>query len=142
MHRGLEEYIHIETIKPRDWREYYKNLLTEQPEYFKENMNISRVEIQGELTDIDITGKEAIRCLKNGKASGRVVISELLRNGTEKLFKMLSDIISQFLNCYPVPEEWKTAFITSIYKEGDRNRFGNYRLISVMSTESKLCGRI
>ena len=41
-----------------------------------------------------------------------------------------------------MPEEWKAASITSIYKKGDKRKCENYREISVTSTFSRIYGHI
>lgn len=41
-----------------------------------------------------------------------------------------------------VPTEWKTAYITNIYKKGDRKECTNYRPISVTNSVSRIYGKI
>ncbi|XP_030748216.1 uncharacterized protein LOC115876544 [Sitophilus oryzae] len=81
--------------------------------------------------------------LKNGRACGpEGVYAELIKSGSKKLFRMLTNIVNQCLNGQPVPEQWKKAYISSIYKKGSRKDPNNYRGISVTSTMSRLYGRI
>lgn len=41
-----------------------------------------------------------------------------------------------------VPDDWKRANVTAIYKKGDRSKPANYRPISLTSNVSKIMERI
>jgi len=51
-------------------------------------------------------------------------------------------LLNKIVNVEKVPEEWKTAIITSIHKKGDKRKCENYTGISVTSTFSRIYGRI
>ena len=55
---------------------------------------------------------------------------------------MITILLNKIVNGEKVPEEWKFAIITSIHKKGDKRKSENYRGISVMSTFSRIYGRI
>lgn len=135
---------HIQIIKPEEWNEHYKKLLQETRQEYLNESTTQGIHIQGEEVKIQMdTVKKAVMGLKNGKASGpEGVYAEMLKNGTQKLFEMLTYIINKCLNGHPVPEQWKVAYISSIYKKGDKKKCNNYRGISVTSTMSRLYGRI
>lgn len=87
--------------------------------------------------------EKAVAALKNNRAPGPENIpGELLKCGTEKLFKALTWCINRFLNGAPIPKEWKIAYISSIHKKGNKQVCSNYRGISVTGTLSRLYGRI
>jgi len=79
--------------------------------------------------------------LRKGSVCGSFVISaELRKDGTEKLYRMLSKIVNQ-CNGYPIPDEWKAEYIYSIQKEGSMRIPSSYRGISVKSKTSRLYRR-
>ena len=122
---------------------YYSKLLSEnRPEYQEPPQ--PEINIEGEEIYVDTNKiKTAIMSLKNGRACGpEGVYAELIKSGSKKLFRMLTNIVNQCLNGHPVPEQWKKAYISSIYKKGSRKDPNNYRGISVTSTMSRLYGRI
>lgn len=81
------------------------------------------------------TIRKAITSLKNRKANGpEGIYAEMLKNGTPKLFERITYIVNECLNGQPVPTEWKVAYISSIYKKGNKQECNNYRSISITST--------
>ncbi|XP_030761326.1 uncharacterized protein LOC115886365 [Sitophilus oryzae] len=102
------------------------------------------IDVQGEVVEIsEETIRMAAKNLKSGKASGpEGIYSEMLKNGTQKLFRSLALIFNICLNGHPVPEDWKLAYISSIHKKGNKLDCSNYCGISVTSTMSRLYGRI
>lgn len=134
----------LQTIKPKEWKNYYKNLLTETRQEYLGDDPTGPIHVHGEEVRIQVeTVKKAIMDLKNGKASGpEGICAEMLKNGTDKLHNNLTFIINNCLNGHPVPEPWKEAYISSIHKKGDKTNCNNYRGISVTSTMSRLYGRI
>lgn len=136
------EKVTLQNISQKQWKEHYEHLLQEErPQYIWNSIPIN---IQGETVDIDETTiRKAINELKNGKSCGpEGVYAELLKSGTGKLIKILTKLFNDYLNGQEVPKEWKVAYISSIYKKGNRNDCGNYRGISVTSSMSRLYGRI
>ncbi|XP_030757305.1 uncharacterized protein LOC115883134, partial [Sitophilus oryzae] len=123
-----QESAPIEVITNKEWVKYYSNLSENRPEYQERPQ-----------PEINTEGEE----IYNGRACGpEGVYAELIKSGSEKLFRMLTNIVNQCLNGHPVPEEWKKAYISSIYKKGSSKDPNNYRGISVTSTMSRLYGRI
>ena len=51
-------------------------------------------------------------------------------------------MFNKFFNGEDVPEEWKKALITPIFKKANRKLRNNYRGISVMSSVARLYGRV
>ncbi|XP_045477944.1 uncharacterized protein LOC123683087 [Harmonia axyridis] len=110
----------IDTIPMNNWVTHYKQLLTETRQGFLAPSISSHIDIEG--------------------PGG--VPAELIKHGTHNLFQAVTDLINKCLSGQPVPKEWKTAYISSIYKKGDKNQCANYRGISVTSTFSRIYGRI
>lgn len=74
--------------------------------------------------------------LKNGRACGpEGIYAELLKCGTRKLYRMVSNIFNQCLNCHSVPDQWKVAYISPIHKKGSKKDLNNYGGISITSNE-------
>ncbi|XP_072402128.1 uncharacterized protein [Diabrotica undecimpunctata] len=87
--------------------------------------------------------KRAIKTLKNKKAKGPGgILNELIKNGTEKLFRMLHRMFERGLNGEEIPAEWTQAYITSILKKGNRKKCENYIGISIISSVGRLYGKI
>ncbi|XP_072389663.1 uncharacterized protein [Diabrotica undecimpunctata] len=100
-------------------------------------MNIEGEDITIQVTEI----RKAIKELKNGRSPGDIPV-ELITSGSQKFFETVTWCINKFINGSPVPDEWKTAYISSIHKKGDKLKCENCRGISVTSTFSRLYGRI
>lgn len=134
----------IDTIPMNNWVTHYKQLLTETRQEFLAPSISSHIDIEGETVSVDVeTVRKAVFRLKNGKSPGPGgVPAELIKHGTHNLFQAVTDLINKCLSGQPVPKEWKTAYISSIYKKGDKNQCANYRGISVTSTFSRIYGRI
>lgn len=138
------EQVNIDLIEHNKWVDHYKTLLTEDRQQYMNYDLSTPILVEGETINVDLqTVKKAITKLKNGKASGPEGIpAELIKFGTEKLFRLLTKTINMCLNGHPVPEQWKEAYISSIHKKGNKRDCNNYRGISVTSTLSRLYGRI
>ncbi|KAL3271908.1 hypothetical protein HHI36_022378 [Cryptolaemus montrouzieri] len=89
----------IRVITLNEWMRHYEKLLTEDRQEYRidieHNINFEEepVEVAPE------TVKETITNLKNGRASGpEGVPAELLKNGTEKLYRILTKVMNECLN--------------------------------------------
>ena len=81
--------------------------------------------------------------MKSGRTGGPGDIPiELIRSGDQKLLEMITILLNKIINGEKVPEEWKSAVLTSIHKKGDKRKCENYRAISVTSTFSRIYGCI
>lgn len=100
-------------------------------------IGINYIEIQEEQVT------KAIKEMRNGKAPGPGGIPvELIKNGTPKLYRMITKLMNKCINEGNIPKEWKTGYISPIHKKGKRDICDNYRGIAVTSTFSKIYGRI
>ena len=98
----------------------------------------------GNVIEIDSnTVKHAIMRMNTGTAAGPGDIPiEVTKSGGQKLLEMITISLNKIINGQKVPEEWKIAIITSIYKKGDKRKCENYTGISVTSTFSRIYGCI
>ena len=87
--------------------------------------------------------KEALSSMKNGKAAGPGNVPvELIKAAPNTLLELLAGVFNKCLDGDQVPSEWKTAYISPIYKKGNRQQCQNYRVISLISTLARLYGKI
>lgn len=85
----------------------------------------------------------ALRKTKDNKAPGGCGIpAEVWKYGGEKLQRSLFNLIIDIWEKEQVPQDWKDANITPIFKKGDRKECGNYRGISLLSIAGKIMARI
>jgi len=120
---------------------YYEKLWT--------TTNINELQLEYDLTDylhafvtLDELEK-VLKLTKNAKTPGQDNInSELYKYAPEefklRLLKFLNNIYRE--NC--IPNEWRNAVITPIFKKGDRREPQNYRGISILNTCYKIYSRI
>ncbi|XP_030754536.1 uncharacterized protein LOC115881259 [Sitophilus oryzae] len=127
------------------WEDHYKQLLTENRTEFKlEGPDLKNAK------DIDVNEisvneiKKALKNSKNGKAAGPGnIFIELIKQGPDILLEILADIFNRCLiKNENIPEDWNLAYISSIFKKGDKKRSSNYRGISLTSSMGRLYGRI
>ena len=64
----------------------------------------------------------------------------VLMEVTEQVSEMFMDIFKSSLESGQVPEDWRVANVTPLFKKGSREEFelGNYRPVSLMSIVGKL----
>lgn len=90
-----------------------------------------------EITD-DIL-KNILQKLKRNKSPGPDGIHpRVIKDMAENLIAPLKILFNSSLNEGVVPEDWRIAHITPIYKKGSRSDPGNYRPVSLTSVFSKL----
>ena len=81
--------------------------------------------------------------LKPNKASGPDGISaRVLKEAASELAGPLCNIFNMSLQYCSVPDDWRHANVTPIFKKGDRSRPENYRPISLTCIASKLMEHI
>jgi hypothetical protein len=95
-----------------------------------------------EITPEEI--KKHANAMKNGKAPGPGGVPiELIKYGPDKLFQLLAYTFNLFLRGEELPPEWKTAYISNLYKnKGDRKDCKNYRGLSVTNSICRVYGKI
>jgi len=130
--------------KAEIWKECFDKLLnTEEPRELnkKQNKEISKVEVEVELTVVNI--QKAIRNLKNNKAAGTEGIHpELIKYGGNKLLNRMYELVRQFWEEERIPEEWKETIIVPVLKREDRDWCTNYRGIALGNAAYKILSNI
>jgi hypothetical protein len=126
-----------------------KNVFIQYYEKLWNVTNISELQLEYNLTDYlhdSITLDElekVLKLIKNCKTSGQYNINSELYNYAPEEFKLRS---LQFLNNIyrenHIPDEWRSAVITPIFKKGDRREPINYRGISILNTCYKIYSKI
>ena len=83
--------------------------------------------------------EEKLTKLKPGSASGPDNISpRLLQTFSKVLSKPLSTIFNVSMRTGEVPEDWRVANVTPIFKKGGKGNPGNYRPVSLTSVPGKI----
>lgn len=133
--------------KLNHWIEHYSELYTGQS--WVSSDTIASLPNAPPKIDLDIkTDLEevtaAIKRMPLGKAAGTDAISaELLKAGIEPLAEKLHHLVSLCWSAKSVPQEFKNAKITTLYKrKGDQGDCNNYRGISLLSVTGKLLARL
>jgi len=81
--------------------------------------------------------------LKTKKATGLDKIpSKLLKDSAPVIVKPLTNIFNLSMSTGEVPNDWKLARVSPIYKAGNRDNVSNYRPVSVLNVSSKVMERI
>jgi ribonucleases P/MRP protein subunit RPP40 len=105
----------------------------------------SEKDVKG-IMEIDITQQkvsQAIKSLKPNKAAGGDSInSSFLLNLVENISRPLMILYNTSLRTGEVPEDWKKANITAIFKKGNKKMPCNYRPVSLTSHIGKIMEKI
>ena len=95
-----------------------------------------------EINSITVTESEvrnAINKLKITKSPGPEKLSpRVIKQINNEISKPLAKIFNISLSSSTVPNDWKLANVTPIFKKGDKSNPGNYRPISLTSIVGKL----
>lgn len=80
-----------------------------------------------------------LKGLKTNKAPGPDQISPwILKELADSIAMPLTLLFSYSLRCGVVPDEWKRASVSPIFKKGDKSEAGNYRPVSLTSVVCKI----
>ena len=121
------------------WATYFKELLNP-----KVNIeNIERTTYQVPESNITVPTLQetlgVIRNLKNNRAPGEdQITAELIKYGGRKLWITIHQLIKTIWETEQMPQEWRTAIISPIYKRGDKLDCHNYRGISLLNVSYKI----
>ena len=102
--------------------------------------------LQSSLATIDITEKlvlQAIKGLKPNKTGGVDELnSSLLLGVAESIVGPLTILFRKSLETGIIPDDWKCANVTPIFKKGSKKKAENYRPVSLTSHICKILERI
>ena len=95
------------------------------------------------LTLLPTEVEEILKSLPLGKAAGPDSINNrLLKELAHPLSIPLCDLFNFFLTTGKVPQIWKQANVSPIYKKNDPSDVSNYRPISLLSTIGKVLEKL
>ena len=81
--------------------------------------------------------------LSSNKATGvDKISSKIIKIASPAIADSLTHIFNQAVTLSSFPDEWKTARVVPLYKNGQRNLAGNYTPISVLPVISKIMEKI
>lgn len=99
-----------------------------------------------ELKDASITEdkiRRTLDSLQENKAAGVDGLnSTFLKHGVDGIVKPLVKIFQESLSTGKVPEDWRLANVSALYKKGSKKDPGNYRPVSLTSQICKIFERV
>ena len=107
-----------------------------QPAQIFEKLDSDRL-LNVEITVEDV--KARLASLREDKSSGADDLSpRLLKRISEEIAYPVTVLFNQSMDEGAVPQDWKTANVTPIFKKGSRSQPENYRPVSLTSQLSKV----
>ena len=98
------------------------------------------------LEELEITSKtveKSLSSMKAGKSQGPDMIHpRILKETSSQIIEPLTKLFRQSLDEAKLPEDWKKANVTPLFKSGEKKLPENYRPISLTSVVCKLMERI
>ena len=122
------------------FNEFFSSVFTrEDPKNIPEPQ---QMRMDSTLSDIQVTKKKVsdkIRKLRRGAAAGPDMIgATVLQELIEVVSSPLASIMRKTLDKGMVPNDWKSANVTPIFKKGSKYSPGNYRPVSLTSVSCKI----
>ena len=115
----------------------YESVFTKEKE--DEDTPVLEGNTYPEMPNIMISQEGVLKLLKKinpHKASGPDMIpARILKDLSDVIAPILTIIFQRNLTLGEVPEDWKSANVTPIFKKGDRFKASNYRRIRVVSPQ-------
>lgn len=140
-----------ELEQKQTWKDYFKELLTEEninmeeENEYKEDENEEEEEREREATQEPTIEevKNVIAKSKNGKAPGIDGINmELIKHGGEEIITQIHQLITKIWREEEIPKDWEIGQVIMIYKKGDPTECKNYRGITLLNTAYKILSTI
>ena len=141
---GREKIDPCDTIPPRDWETYFKDLLnTKEADTTiptKPTVNLSpHMDRKIKMDELD----RALAKSRYGKARGPDgTIMEYIKFAPENVKKALLFVINSIFSSEIYPTSWSVNFLRAIYKSGPTDDPGNYRGLAIGSAIAKLYSTI
>jgi hypothetical protein len=109
------------------------------PNHVHKKTDSSLTEIIVEVQEVE----DILLSLDTSKASGPDSISaKMLKVSAKAIAPSLTRLISMSLRSKIVPQGWKDANVTPIFKKGNKSICSNYRPISLLNITAKICEKL
>ena len=93
------------------------------------NYDISKITIRNIIDDIDAT---------KSRRPNEIPPPGFNAKTRKNLCNIMHSILQNMKRLRKIPDSWKFAAITQIFKKGDPRKFENYRPVSLLNNDSKL----
>ena len=121
---------------------YFGSVFTKESDKLPKVEQVFIGDLSSNLIDILITPEmivEKLKKLKSNKAPGTDgLVSDFFLKTCETIYLPLNIIFTKTLNEGVVPEDWKLANVSAIFKNGTKDNVGNYRPVSFTAQACKL----
>ena len=118
------------------------SLAKDLPECEKSHVDYMHYSGQNTFTFSEVSENDTFKLLCGLKESKAAVPDKinarLVKDSAEIICSSLTKIFNRSLQCGIFPDDLKNAFVSPIYKNGDKSDRSNYRPISVLSTVAKV----
>ena len=120
--------------------DYFSSVFTNEPP--GEIPHLDDIEIEDPLESITITEelvRKKLKALKANKSPGPDNIHpRILKELSDELAKPLSLLFIASAEQETIPDEWRTATVSAIFKKGNKKMANNYRPVSLTCLSCKL----
>ena len=126
--------------KAEEFNRYYVSCIPSPPSIDPGSIGFQALEDSFSFQRVDAEDVEKIlRCIKVNKATGPDGLSpRLLRLTAPAIAKSLATVFNASLERGEIPNDWKVANVSPVFKAGDKGSMSNYRPISVLPEIAKL----
>ena len=119
--------------------EYFKSVFTVEDTQNMPKLETHKTAFQGSIDISRDSVEKKLKYLKEDKSPGPDMVHPyILKNLAESLSFPLTLLFQQSIKEKKIPDDWREANITAIFKKGDRKQPGNYRPVSLTSVVCKL----
>ena len=122
---------------------YYHSVFTRDDQ---QSTPVFPQQTEEELTDVAVTVEsveEILQSLKTNKAAGPDgVENRLMKECSEEMAPVLTELFRKSIDEGEVPRQWKEAHIVPIHKSGSKAVMGNYRPVALTSAICKVLEKI
>ena len=116
------------------------------PDHLRPVLPNNIYETNSRFSELEIVDKDIIDAMKTMKLSGANgpdnISNRILKETITSICVPLKMLFNKSLNTATFPDKWKEAYVTPVFKSGDRQDKSNYRPISLLSNLGKLLERI